>query len=461
MEQQRDFFLHLRNSSLLFKFSGNKIRIDIHPLSNVVDIEKYLVGTNNAQINVPSNSILVSTGKILENEYFFSHLVALQSEFINKFEDLTKWLLPALDGESNEFFQITKKIKDEARMHNGTYWRRNGLYISMKYILHHQMIEEVGEEKGEFIYKLLILSFHSVILRKVDIQRIEYGLFNDIVLKIKIRVEKLRNKIRENEIFREFEDFINKIEQRIHNIYSEMKEIFSSYVNQLPSTATRIDCSGSPLELDQKLKNSLEHINSLNIPEFTAITSYIPTAATPTLVSDGSTIKVLVKLLQDAQNVSTLCKTSLMSATERAVNGWWKDNNLQHQVSDLFELFQIYKEQIPSDPVGTGIQYLTLASICALIDKTILVAYPLFEQHKLDYKLPDFSHVILVEKQYLQQLNEVQKYFNARNAKPLPGILAVDSESAAVKFAQTNKIILEKREEILQRNEQLKQQKLQ
>src|SRR3990167_4323958 len=238
MEEQRVFFLHVQNFSLFFNFSENKIRIDVHPLSNVRDIYTYLIGTNNAQINVPSNSILVSTDKILENEYFFSPLVALQSQFINEFEDLTKWLLPALDGESNEFFQITKKIKDEARMHNGTYWRRNGLYISMKYILHHQMIEEVGEEKGEFIYKLLILSFHSVILRKVDIQRIEYGLFNDIVLKIKIRVEKLRNKIRGNEIFREFEAFINKIEQKIHNIYSAKKELFSSYVKKLPSTAT-------------------------------------------------------------------------------------------------------------------------------------------------------------------------------------------------------------------------------
>ena len=163
-QSRKDFMLHWKaqNSTILVKFLaglGNRIKFYLYPQSNIP--EETIYEGNNIQVELPLDCHSLSLDKV-DEALLVSQLVSLQSKKdtfqqnikrsveIDKLQNVVgddnirNWFTHSLNPEPAHFTQITKKVRDESLKHGTTVWRRSCIYISIKYVLHHQVIEELG-----------------------------------------------------------------------------------------------------------------------------------------------------------------------------------------------------------------------------------------------------------------------------------------------------------------------------
>jgi hypothetical protein len=186
----------------------------------------------------------------------------------------------------------------------------------------------------------------------------------------------------------------------------------------------------------------------------------------PSLPSESENVSIYTLLHQLNNNPlkEIVYYKAWLVAVERAVNNWWLSNNITHSVNLLFELFHSYQNKTENiyqnDPVSVSLKYLTLTTICALIDKIIVQKYDVFARHRIDFPLPSFNFVLLPEHTFMVQLQSIELYYKQRaDTQLLPGILTVSAHSAAVAYAITNTTICNEWKRILLLDEKLQQDK--
>src|SRR3990167_429318 len=481
---REDFLLHWKdqNSTILVKFlqgPGNSIKIYLFPQANIP--EESIYKGNNIQVQLPLNCYLISLDKVKE-ELLVSQMVSLQfkkdtfqqnikrSAGIDKLqnvvgdENIRNWFIPSLNPEPTDFTQITKKIKDESLKEGIAVWRRSSIYLSIKHVLHHQVIEERGSTFGYSMYKLVILQFQMHLLSEIDIEELESGIFNDIIVKIENRIEKLRLYLSTHDIsLLNVEEVMLSMETKLDDLFNAKKKLhFDSKDDR--SLPTTIPLDNTPIS--QQFTTFRKHLNELLRPNFNMIASKTKPSRLPNLPTEGDygSIETLLLQLQQGSPKQILYYKAWMVAVERAVNIWWLANNTTHSIAHLFKLFHCYKEKSESiyidDLVGMSLKYLTLATICALIDKLILRKYPLFTKHAIDFTLPTLDSILLPELTFMHQLHSIELYYQQRSGSHLlPGILSVSENSAATVYAMGNETICKERYRILQVDKNLQQEK--
>ena len=481
INNKKDLIIHwtAQNSTILLKFlEENQIKIYLYPQSNIP--EELLHQGNNIQVQLPLNCFTVSLEQV-NVELLVSQIVSLEhkndtfqqnvrkSVEIDKIQNVVgddnirNWLIPSLNPQPTGFVQITKKIRDESLKSGNLSWRRCSMYLAVKQVLHHQVIEELDSKIGQYIYKFLILRFQLDLFSKVNIDELDYGLFSDIIVKMKNRIDKLKAYMSENQLkaYAKCEQNILSTEKRIVALFNNKKQLHHVPISNIPSVFPL----KMPISIAQQFVNAKKYIDKLTEPTNWTFTSIVKQIELPDLPSEGNNESVSILLEQiNKSTKETFYFKAWLAAVERAVNKWWLKNDLTHSVSELFNLFHAYKKSTEpiysEDPVGVSCQYLTLTTICALIDKTILKRYPLFQEHRIDYALPSFENILLPEYAFMEQLHSLEEYYEERtNDELLPGILDVSEKSAATRYAMNNETICRQRGKILELDNRLQEMK--
>ena len=463
-------YLQEQNSLFIAKPKGKAYQIDLYPspLSNE-DIV-----FNNYRCELPEASYLIETTKI--TDCFIEQLIAMQHTLFNDalpratkkreiFSDLHKppsnfyvkdWFLPALNLNINiDVISIKKKINEEIiSFSKEKKWRRNPFYTSIKFVLHHQIVQEMGEI-GHFYYKLaIILVQHKILSSKVVTlpELSDSGLLYEIHCKISNRIQKLK----QGDIPSPCTQILKKIEddliKRIKDDKIRHAEKIGQYENyQKISKTPKVKIKGV-IDLTQSLSNTtLTYLLQKKIkpPEFTyraESRSYLPLFQ----FKDDPTDKY--------QNKSYLYHLEIIIR-----NMWPQRISNRKSIEEVWEIYQKYdklgSEIYQEDKVSKGIQQLTLTTLVALIDIAIVNEYPFLKNYKNHVDLSVLRTILLPLQSQMKLLAELEQYFEERNEAPKQGPLVHCEDSVATKFYQDcNRMkVLKKR--ILRKDKQNIQEK--
>lgn len=136
------------------------------------------------QVDYPTRSIKVKLSTILKSEEFAKQIIFLDCTSRNRamskakkvgheFDEVrnvphpmyvSQWLMAVASNRSTEVntecHLISKKMRDEViKGEHKLPFRRSGFYITMKVFLQLGLTIELGDERGKFLYKLVMLSF--------------------------------------------------------------------------------------------------------------------------------------------------------------------------------------------------------------------------------------------------------------------------------------------------------------
>lgn len=111
---------------------------------------------------------------------------------------VSQWLIAAVsDGSTKvntKFPVISKKVRDEIILGNPIPelpFRRSGFYIAMKVFLQLGLIIELGEQRGKFVYKIMMLKF----MTKFCDGSIDADIAIQMIAKIARRIDKIQNQV--------------------------------------------------------------------------------------------------------------------------------------------------------------------------------------------------------------------------------------------------------------------------
>ena len=458
-------YLPAQNSLFIAKPKDLDYQIDLYP--SPISTKKIVF--DNYSCQVPEVSYLLETPKITNS--FIEQIISLQQTIFDDalpqarkkgehFSDLHKapsdtyvkdWFLPSLNLQINpDVISITKKINDEIiRISHAKNWRRNPFYISLKQVLHHQLVQE-KREIGHLYYKLAIILVQHQILRKMEMdnqdmqnQLSDSGLLFEIHCKISNRIQKLKQadlSIIITELLRNIE--VDLIE-RIQNDKLRHNKLLIAYEKRSLTTNVNI---GDTIDITQSLKSSIPLINQIlnNKIKPLEINSFRNYNPPPVLFQlNGGSVKQ---------------QKSYLYSLEIKIREMWLCKNVL-QIKELWDFYinydklasKIYREE---DVVSKGIQQLTLVTIVALIDFTIVRLYPYLKNYKNHIDLSNMRVILLPLQSQMKQLAELEVYFKERNIVRKQGPLVLCEDGAASKVYHESKSMQDLKERILQQEKE-------
>ena len=459
------FYLPAQNSLFITKPKDKDYQITLYPSPFSTEDKVF----DNHCCQLPEVSYLIETSKI--TDCFIEQLCALQRTPFNdalpqtmkkseKFSDLHKppsdiyikdWFLPALNPNINpDIVSITKKINDEIInfLKEKKNWRRNPFYTCLKYVLHHQIVQEMGEI-GHLYYKFAIILVHHKILK--DVKRVlrdelsNSGLLHEIHCKITHRIHKLKQAEIPPSITALLQNIIDDLEKKckLDKTYHEKKIVIYENRRKLSKT-TKVNI-GEVIDLSQSLKNTMPHIKQI-------ASNFEP-----------QKFKSSVKYRPPLESIDMYQKFNLFQIENTIRDLWTRRSTNQKKIVKLWKIYvkydnlanKIYHEDI----VSKGIQQLTLTTIVALIDIAIVKEYPFLNNYKNHVDLSILCTILLPLQSQLKLLAELEEYFKKRNEARKQGPLVHCDDSVATKFFQECKSMKVLKERILLQDEQNIQEK--
>ena len=465
------FYLPAQNCLFITKLKDKDYQITLYPSPFSTEDKVF----SNHRCQLPEVSYLIETSKI--TDCFIEQLCALQRTSFNdafpqtmkkseKFSDLHKppsdiyikdWFLPALNPDINpDVISITKKINDEIiNFYKEKNWRRNPFYTCLKYVLHHQIVQEMGEI-GHLYYKFAIILVHHNILKVINrVLRDELsnsGLLFEIHCKISNRIHKLKQAEIPPPLTALLQNIIDDLVKRCKFDNSYHRKNTVEHYRKLSKT-TKVNI-GEVIDLSQSLKNTMPHIKQITssnfeYQEFNSSLKYRPPLELFQLKADSTDIY---------QNKSNLIQIEIIIR-----DLWARGSTDQKRIANLWEIYVKYdnlaNKFYQGDKVSKGIQQLTLTTIVALIDIAIVKEYPFLNSYKNHVDLSILRTILLPLQSQMKQLSELEEYFKKRNEAPKQGPLVHCEDSVAAKFYQESKRMQALKERILIEDEQNIQEK--
>ena len=474
--QNDDFFFYFdsQNSTIsIQQFSKDLYKLTIYPTPQVGEKEIYqpkiLLQT------LPLSSHLVEKEKFSKS--FIGQLITLRRKVFDDalpkmqkkgetFANINKvptdiyiknWFVPSLNPRDNpKTISIQKKVKDENYVLQGSNWRRDPFYITLKHVFHHQIVQEMGDI-GHIYYKLAILIFQRSYVNdnKDFLPWISgSGFLREIHIKMVHRIQKLK----QIELPKVISDHLFVIE---NNLKKEMQLDKLKYNKNMELNLRKFHTAfvtGDSLDYNQSLKNSIPLINEI-------VNHIKPKQLKNSKVHNNYlTLELFKKYNEKEGNASTSFsfyqKSYLYSIEESITNQWLTRKKVlnKNAIPELYTIyidyFQLSKKYYKKDAFQKSIRILTLTTITALIDHHILLEYPFLEEHQNHVNLSVLKMLLLHSKQHLLQLQTLENYFIQRNDVKGKGPFDIEynSNCISVRYFDSDPSLEVLRKEIQQQN---------
>lgn len=182
---------------------------------------------------------------------------------------VSQWLVAIASNRSSqvneEFPVISKKMRDEVVMGQEYLpFRRSGFYTAMKVFLQLGLTIEMREERGKFVYKLVMLKFMSRFCNK---HSVDPDIVIQMLAKIARRIEKIRNVVDSaKELGNELLTLKNMImDEAVETIRVARKTLNANYV-AMQTNVSLPKMQRLPLEqdVDHQIPNLLAYIEKRN-----------------------------------------------------------------------------------------------------------------------------------------------------------------------------------------------------
>lgn len=204
------------------------------------------------QFNYPVNAVKVKFSQMLRSEDFANQLCLLSEQIpiggSQSRNHVSKWLMTVLSDDQSktaspdEFPIITKKIRDEqlGETHNN-YFRRSAFYMSVKVILQHSLMMQLGAKPGKFLYKIVMLKFlikMCTFYKSIDCAAFDIDLLSQMIAKITRRIEKLVA-IRPNDVTEETATFYDETIHEAKETIALIREKINHQIENIQVTDAR------------------------------------------------------------------------------------------------------------------------------------------------------------------------------------------------------------------------------
>lgn len=430
------------------------------------------------QFNYPTQSLKVKMSSLLRSKDFAAQICYCNSM---KFESdepnptpnpyVSKWLVTALADRSSlmtnndEFPSITKKVRDEVL---GTF-RRSGCWMALKVFLQLNLTIEYGEKIGRFVYKVILLEFHTNLCNSFGnkgYEVLDIDLIGQMLSKTARRIEKLMEDADTVKSSETFDAFIPLYVSVICNAKTAISKL-----------RTKLDHQIEILELSDTRKAQLAPLKQLNFDadvyqKVPNLEKYLEMRKVK-CEQDGYDGSVHYKRYSRHQlNKKQQPEKNLFPklANEIEINlfmtdyEYWflheltLDDGSKWDPTELREHYFCYTSKAESfyknDPLGSSKMFLLRLKFVAILDKIATHHHPLLKRHRVGIKPSIFDGLLLPVNIDMAIAFELQTYFNQRNeTATAPALIEeehVTTESFAVQYAAANADMQDVRQRIQQ-----------
>lgn len=423
------------------------------------------------KVEFPSHSVTVEFSEMLNSVEFARQLVYLSENRLIRsvlkldkleHESLTdlvsQWLIPMLSNRRSKvvtgikFPVISKKIRDNVlgvQTDESHSFRRSPIYTVIKVLLQIDLTVKLGEARGKFLYKLVMLKYLTTLANFYTdnlYQRLNIDLANQMIAKIARRIEKLSiydpdhfdniRKIIVNEAIEVIHNIRSKIDKQIEDLQNE-----SSLASKLEKL-TGLNFEGDVVQKVAKLREHIEARKRQVVPVQGRIEIIAKRTFRYDLDSDvPPNVEYFDRLhnshapgvfLNDFENY-VLYKTDLSAPLQ------YDAVSLRYWLNKYGPISSKY---YAGDQLGNSRMLLTQLKIFVLLDKMVTRNYHLYNGYRCGVNAKIFNNLILPQRCDMEIAEKLQQYIAKRNKsteadKQLPGFLESDritEESFAVRF---------------------------
>lgn len=435
------------------------------------------------QCTYPAQAIKVKFSNILRSEDFANQLRCLHEELPKEMENryfVSKWLTTLLADETSlpataeEFPIIRKKIRDEVLGDSkNNYFRRSSYYMCLKVLLEHSLTIHLGNDRGRFIYKIVMLKFlihMSALYIQTECTTFNVHLLSQLMAKIARRIEKLSliPLIRHCQHSKHIYDvFVGEAQMAIQNIRDKINQQIQRIQQRSFNKGLLPPLNGLNFESDV----------SYQIPK--ALQNYLCMRQTnKNLKGNDSKNKIKSFHRRFNQTQANSAEILLPRRNDIECRIFWIDfeNFILYQMrmqdnrwtanalrTLLFEYTKYAKKKYTQNRLFASKMILVCLKIIGMLDRMATKDYPLLKEHRSGINPKIVESLLLAQRNDMLIAHQLEDYFNKRNEKAEdPSLIEeklVTKKSFSVKFARQNADMLKVRRKILELDEKNVQEK--
>ncbi|CAL8126202.1 unnamed protein product [Orchesella dallaii] len=361
--------------------------------------------------------------------------------------------------------KLSKKVRDEVNWSNCTIpFRRSGLWMSAKVVLHLSLLEELGnDDEARLAYKIILLEM-IVELCKYFVQENSHNW--DIISQMMVKLARRARKLSElpNPTNR-FETERELVLQRTFNTIEKLHEMSQADWEKVQFAP---DSDIEQIHLtEEEIRRDIQH-------DMTSLNQYLAKPRLPNESTDAINLTELNITRYSTLSSLLECKNSLRNDVGdihmNPTTIWIHDVELFTRTNldcltassaDVHELFYAYTKQVVKlyaeeycDPVSFSRMILTTLKMIRVLDEIATRTHPLLKKYRSGIDPKMFDNLILPKKhEDMEMLESLVDYFSSRNeAADFPSIIQnrfLSSTDFSVQYAQQSREMTQLKEDIL------------
>ncbi|KAG2387822.1 hypothetical protein C9374_001416 [Naegleria lovaniensis] len=385
-----------------------------------------------------------------------------------------EWLLPTLSDNVGHvpLTTIQKKVRNSVQWKDCLKpYRRSGLWMCIKTCLHLNLVWLFGIEKGTLLYKIFMLQLMSYLCLKSK-GKLSHDLVMQMLSKMSVRMAKLETMIENystrtadkdmivdiqacesltNLVLQKSLEVVEKLRLGVDHWWSKTMETFSKE-NSFAMNFDRVDVKK---DIRLSLPKSSEHLNGFKQLQHNTIGKlyeHKPPKDTGSSERDDFEYLCAIEDFIRKDMVNTIVQ---------------QDYSI-HYSSELFDKLKQYHPKAmkfyKNDPVGKSRLFLAVFNIVRGLHMIAVKNMPLLAKYKSGVDVSTIQSLLLCSQADLQYAYELEHYFNEhdQSASNNSDFLydTFSPQSFCVRYAEGNESMKKTLQQILDRMEQKKEQKL-